>query len=206
MGPPGALEGATVPQWRGMHDSGVPWTPLGEGASWAARRLVDLGNGRWEFRPTLGTWIGWTLYLAPAPIMSVLALAERNWKTLFAAALVWFLAASFLLLAPDFGVRVVFDCRSRRLWRTRSVTGEKGLRSAGFDEVRALQLFALQLTREAPQRAYELNAVLANDARVHLVNHTDLHVIQADATQLARLLSVPVWDVCMKDPSGTGPD
>ncbi len=73
--------------------------------------------------------------------------------------------------------------------------GERGVRSASFGEIQALQLFALEVSDEAPYNSYELNAVLANGTRVHLVSHTNFSVLQADAATLATILSgVPVWD------------
>lgn len=185
----------TSPQQAAVHPNGVQWTPLGEGASWATRRLVEVGNDRWELRPTISTWIGWATYLMLTPIMSVIAFLKPTWVTLLAAAFSWLFPVGFLFLAPDFGVRVVFDCRSRRLWRTRSLMGERGVRSASFGDIQALQLFALEVSDEAPYNCYELNAVLANGARVHLVSHTNFSVLQADAATLATILGgVPVWD------------
>ena len=190
----GVQEGDAGPQWAGVQSSQVQWTPIGEGATWATRRLVQVRNDRWELRPTLATWMAWAMYLVLAPIMSAIALLKPKWETLLAAALFWVFSVGFLLLARDFGVRVVFDCRSRRLWRTRSLVGESGIRSASYGEILALQLLALEVSDEAPCRSYELNAVLRNHARIHLVNHTDLGVLQVDATRLATVLRVPVWD------------
>jgi hypothetical protein len=124
----------------------------------------------------------------------MVALFEPKLETLLAATLCWVFSVGFLFLARDFGVRVVFDCRSRKLWRTRSVVGESGVRSATFGEVLALQVFAVAATDEAPCSSYELNVVLGDGARVHLVNHTALGVLQADAAKLATILGVPVWD------------
>ena len=178
----------------------VQWTPLGEGASWATRRLVEVGNDQWELRPTISTWIGWSMYLILTAILCGIAFLEPKWETLLAAAFSWLFPVGFLFLAPDFGVRVVFDCRSRRFWRTRSLMGERGVRSASFGEIHALQLFALEVSDEAPNNSYELNVVLANGARVHLASHSSFVVLQADAARLATILGgVPVWDRSHKE-------
>lgn len=64
-----------------------------------------------------------------------------------------------------------------------------------LNNVAALQLIA----RRTPSRgdkpiSYELNLVLKDGSRAHVVNYRRLQCLQEDAMQVAEKLSVPLWD------------
>ena len=69
-------------------------------------------------------------------------------------------------------------------------------RSVPFAEVYSIQLLDEEVRRTGQPMfwSYELNLVLRNGKRVHLIDHGNQREIRWDAGDLSRMINVPIWD------------
>lgn len=74
---------------------------------------------------------------------------------------------------------------SKGFWRSEKVA---------FDSIHAIQIISTS-GGEPGHRTYELNLVLKNKTRMHVFGHSKKKTIIKDATELSKMLSVPVWDM-----------
>ena len=76
---------------------------------------------------------------------------------------------------------------SRRSWLCHRIA---------FDSVYSVQLLDEEVRRRGrvPFWSYELNLVLQNGQRIHLIDHGNQREIRWDAGDLAKIINVPIWD------------
>ena len=183
------------------------WSPLSQGgSSFCTHRLVELSGGRAEFRPTAmarlfpvvflifaAAALGWSAYSAVTP-------AVDRWES---TAMLGLIGSVLLGVGIWFYRRMtgraVFDGGSGWFWRGTPPDG-----SGAHDRERAVELervYALQIVSEWVQSdnssfmSYEINLVLDDGSRVHVVDHGKIDFMRKDAARLGDLLSVPVWDI-----------
>jgi hypothetical protein len=106
-----------------------------------------------------------------------------------------FLLAGLWLLRQTRAV-MVFDKREGVFWRTPG-SETSGVRYP-LERVHALQLLAERM-RSSSRRggsyySYELNVVLDDGKRVHIVDHGKRPQIEADAAALGEFLEKPIWN------------
>lgn len=77
---------------------------------------------------------------------------------------------------------------------------------APLHHIVALQIVAKECasSNQDTYTSYELNLILKDKARLHVVNHRDLASIQKDARALAVFLGVPCWDASIFFPKEKG--
>lgn len=186
----------------------VEWTPLvGGGRRLRTHNLVRRPPARWEFRPTFGTWLlSAFLVLCGVGLVTLVHVFEVDpagpgeLDATLVAHLVGLmfvvagLGAAYLGSAP-----IVFDRELGAFWRGRLRAGAQPTAHPSYTplrEVHALQILGEWIYEETTgdYRSYELNLVLRDGRRVHVVDHDDGERLRADAAELSRALSVPVWD------------
>ena len=171
------------------------WTTLGGGASFRTHRLVLDGPSRVHFRPTLGALAIYGVFLAVG--LALLGAAYTSYAARghspsgpLVVGLVFFGAGAAMVWA---GARpIVFDRPRARYWKA-WVAPRNGA-GVPLERVHAVQ----QLRRRSSARgkryfSHELNLVLADGGRLHVVSHGDLVEITADGIVLAEFLGVPLW-------------
>ena len=184
------------------------WTSLaGIGASFRTHKLVSAGSKRIEFRASMGTRLLFlTLLLAGlAATTTFISKWGSKGAESFAAdrgliifGLLFTSVGSvmyYLLTAP-----IVFDKPVGFFWRGRKspervsdISTIKHL--AQLDAIHALQLVSSRWSNERGSwRVYEVNLVLGNGNRLHVVGHGDVDQIRKDAGIIAEFLDLPIWD------------
>ena len=92
----------------------------------------------------------------------------------------------------------VFDLKSRWFW-----IGEEPVNRADaarrqvavpFARIRAVQLLSKESTGDEHFQSFELNLVLKNAERLHVVCHGNEAAMLQDAHRVASHIDVPVWD------------
>jgi hypothetical protein len=188
----------------------VAWTPLVGGGQWIrTHNLVHYPPARWEFRPTLWTWALTAFFvlcaLGLATIVNVFDVDPAGPGELDAKLVAYLLAAMFLVAGVGTAYLsnkpIVFDRDLGAYWRGGPRSGARPDPSTVSDYTPLRDIYALQIITKAiyeevswDYQSYELNLVLRDGRRVHVVDHRDGERLRADAAELSRALSVPVWD------------
>lgn len=197
----------------------VDWLPMGsEGAGYRPHHLVVVDSGRVEFRPSIGTWLKVGMFLSIALGLLVLGVwgltteiesddPERVEYILVVSALVLFFAIPGAYLAVT-GLRPrVFDRGHNAYWKGFLPPGmgpREGLVRdvTPLHQVRALQLIVEEVNDGTNNfqwyTRYELNLVLQDGSRVHVVGQDDGPALREDTAKIAALLRVPTWDSSVK--------
>jgi len=188
----------------------IQWAPMKEGgANFRTHRLVSgLGN-RVEFRATAGAKLFGLLFLFVG--LAVLAVAVVVAVTGTQGVLPVILLGLLGLVFAGIGGgmlyvmtrRAVFDKDSGYFWRGRR-DPQMALLGAPPGEFTPLTtIHAIQVLSERCQSggessdtyySHELNLVLQDGTRVHVVDHGSRAHIRDDADALGKFLGVPVWD------------
>lgn len=191
----------------------VRWNPMvGGGRNFRTHHLVARPPSRWEFRPSIGISL----------VAGLLVLCGVGFITLVHAVDVdppapgepdaqlvgWLLGGMFVvagLSSGYLGTRpIVFDAAHGAYWRGRLRPGARPDASTVRDYTPLADIHALQIIAEWDDgvvgwyRSYELNLVLHDGRRVHVVDHEDGEHLRKDAAELAHMLSVPVWDATLR--------
>lgn len=101
---------------------------------------------------------------------------------------------AFLYFLKDFLVKIVFSKKLGIYYK-----GYINLYLFRYDVVDLNKIVAIQILGEitsetiAPFNSFEINLVLKNSERVHVIDHNNLKSIINDATELSKFLSVPIW-------------
>lgn len=98
---------------------------------------------------------------------------------------------------------IVFDKRDGWFWRgrltmlTEASPDGPGRRRARLNHVHAIQLLyeARRGSENEPVDVFEMNLVLDDARRVHVLAHNDGTQLRIDATKLSEFLGVPIWDM-----------
>ena len=111
---------------------------------------------------------------------------------LLGASLIFLVA--FLYFIKDYLKSIVFNKNSGIYYK-----GYLNLRffrndKVNLDEIVALQILG-EITTEAivPFNSFELNLVLQDSDRIHVIDHADVKNLIADADKLSDFLNVPIW-------------
>ncbi len=111
---------------------------------------------------------------------------------LLGAALVFLCA--FLYFLKDYLVRIVFSKKLGYYYK-----GYVNIPFLRNDKINLEDIVAIQILGEitsetlAPFNSFELNLVLKDSERVHVIDHSNLKSIITDVTQLSKFLDVPIW-------------
>ena len=99
------------------------------------------------------------------------------------------LVGLYKLLRP-----VRFDCFSRTFAKGYPFVRET---SVPFSDIEAIQILAEHVrgTKNNSFTSYEFNLVLKNKSRLTVVDHSDVSEIRKNAELLAKMLTIPVWDI-----------
>ncbi len=183
------------------------WTPMARGGSIVrTHRLVAVSASRMEFRPTLVAVLYSAIFLAVGIgvlIYLVVALSQGMDDCIIIP-----LLGGVAVIFAGVGSRrlyrlaepIVFDAHAGYFWRGRR---DPNLRAPDDDDdsaVRLDRIHALQILSEhcddgeEGYYSHELNLVLDDGRRLHVIDHADLDKFWADADELSVFLRVTIWD------------
>lgn len=172
------------------------WTPAHAGAKrFRTHDLVRVSADRVELRPAAGVKIACWIALAAGIVMTAgfatyvvctRAAALGPESFVLGVAGVTLIAVGWGMLGLELKT-IVFD-RAQGLF-------SKGKENARLADVQALQLLSKRFAGEdLSYDSHELNLVLRDGRRIHVLDHGDLPALRAAAAAVSELLGRPVWD------------
>ena len=111
-----------------------------------------------------------------------------------------FTVASFFLYRT-MGTPIYFDSSMGMIWKGKNQPKLAGnqqdkQRVIYFNEVHAIQIISERVrSKNGSYSSYEINLVLGDSSRFHLVDHGNYAQIQTDSEILSGILGKPIWDV-----------
>ncbi|MEL6135076.1 MAG: hypothetical protein AAFR59_17085 [Bacteroidota bacterium] len=184
----------------------VSWEPMHpEGNSFTTHKL-DLSRSEViSFQPTTWAKIIPIIFAMAGGILIALAIFDSAGANimLYIGILLFLMAAA--LIADQLIVSTSFDKQAGKVTQKRILRHILGrpdaLHTLPLSDVYALQILSERITtydeendRKSAYRSYELNLILKNKERFHILDHADRQRIQVEAEQLAVFLEIPVWD------------
>ncbi len=186
------------------------WTPLkGGGQSAKSHNLFKLNNERLQFRIALRTAI-FFIYMSLLGFVLILVSMfgdmigmEGSGSPLLGGLVGLLFVVAGLFFFNNARVRITIDRSYPAIWRG-NIDPAKVMNPDSIDGYASLKkLHAIQVIQEDISRtddksfeSYEINLVLHDGKRVHVIDHGDREKIIEQASQLADFLSVPLWDGC----------
>jgi hypothetical protein len=173
------------------------WTPAKPGgASFRTRHLAVVDFHRAVFRASLRAILFYGIFLLIGIAVIVVFLGARffvsdatpNSNSLFLLlfGLVFATVGGWMLRNGT--LSIVFDRDSGRFRKGRKIDTALG-------EIHAIQLISENCSdSDSSFYSYELNLVLQDGKRIHVVDHGDKKKLREDAQQLSEFLGKPVWD------------
>lgn len=172
------------------------------GANFSTHKLVRVGPGRLEVKASgPGKLFALLFIISGLGVLGVglLGTVQGSQSGAVVIGLLFVLAGGWMLFY--FTVPVVFDKRSGRFSREARSSSPSVRRmaresSAALSDIHALQLLAAFVTDTEGENYYyyELNLVLRDATRLHVVNYSKKSRLRADARALSVFLGRPVWD------------
>jgi hypothetical protein len=188
------------------------WGPAKSGgSSFGTHKLVPIDSFRLEFRPTVGAFAFYLLFLVVGLVVvggsffagtqTDFTSVNGDWASLFVPILVGsvFVVAGGGMLYVG-AAPVVFDKRRGVFWRGRVAPHELTNRHERSNQTSLNEIHALQLVSEycrsdkSSYYSYELNLVLTDGRRINVVDHGNQTSLREDADALSTFLDTPVWD------------
>lgn len=160
------------------------WTPLKPGgANFRTHTLTERDGNQLAYGKSVAFFLFGGLFLVVGLGCSGIGLANGEWiMTVFGLP---FAAVGGWVLRPN---PTVFDGGTRQF--------TSGGKSTAFGSIHAIQIIQERVTSsdDPDYWSYELNLVLKDGARVHVVDHGDLASIRGDAQRLAAQIGCKLWD------------
>ncbi len=195
-----APQRAEAPSW----PDGLSWTPLKRGGSnFRTHGLKEVSSQRLDFRPTWSMLLFGGSFLLIGVGMFGVGMKGLIWggdfdgKVIFAV-IGLIIGGAGAALTRAMVRRPVFDQARGYYWKGRlpdsPAQAEPG-QWARLDDIEGLQLLSEHVRgSESSYYSYELNLVLKDGRRLHVVDHGKADRLAQDAQRLAYFLGVPVWD------------
>lgn len=184
----------------------LSWSPMKPGGTnFGTHQLKEVSHTKMAFRPTMGAQMFGGVFLA----FGIGAFGFGFYHEFISSgsmdgtwALIIFgfiFGASGFFLARSFNRPIVFDKNRSLFWQGKapapSTPEPHGEDWAHLDRVAGLQLLAEQVSgSEDTYHSYELNLVLDDGQRIHVVDHGNADRMRHDAEKLSYFLGVPIYD------------
>ena len=186
----------------------VKWTPLkGGGFNFRTHQLTRTNDRKMEFKPSWTSRIltvliiGFGLYL-PVYHTFVQDMIDSSLGPVGESIMAWGVGVLMVFLGIKFWLRMnrgyTFDKSTGRF-----INHGKEYESVPLDEIHAIQLILERIkdinrsvgsSSRTSFTSFELNLVLKDGKRVHIIDHSNRHKIREDAEKLGEFLGVPVWE------------
>lgn len=185
------------------------WSPLARsGASFKTHHFTFSSDKAFTV-PTkmyllfLCAFTGITIGGGPAILQHQIELANTQNIVICSTAILLFTIASIYLIIDAFSSRT-FDLINQRYYKGifPSRPGPFAPKIIPFSSIAAIQLLSEKIsTKKKVFKSYEFNLVLQDGKRVNIVDHVDEFSIIEDATEMANLLNIPLWNAIDITPS-----
>ena len=176
------------------------WSPMKDAGNLQMRRLINVGPDKLEFRVTLEALCFYLFFLLGGMVPFVLV----PWDGLSFRTVVLLLGGAAMSTAGGYGLYsrtrpIVFDRSRRFFWKGRkepdALSGTIHQKEyVQFEDIHALQLVTNYSTDGRFDYMYEMNLVLNDGRRIHLVVQRKLITVRENARILSQFLERPVWD------------
>jgi hypothetical protein len=100
----------------------------------------------------------------------------------------------FFYFLKDYLIRIVFSKKLGYYYKGYVNVNYLRFAKANLNDIVAIQILG-EITAEqlAPFNSFEINLVLKNSERLHVIDHSNLKSIIEDANSLSKFLNVPIW-------------
>ncbi len=160
------------------------WKPLKRGGSnFRTHTLVQRDGHRIALDKSVGFYLFGAAFLVTGLVCSGFGVSSGEWMlTLFGLP---FAAVGLWIVIPR---KILFDAETRQF--------TAGGKTTYFGTIHAIQIVAERVDGgdSADYTSYELNLVLKDGQRVHVIDHADLGSIRSNAQRLAGHIGCQVWD------------
>ena len=184
----------------------MSWSPMKPGGSnFATHRLKEVSTTKMAFRPTIGAQLFGGAFLVIG--LAILGFGfygtfigsdgmEGSWILLIFGLI---FGATGFFMVRSLNRPIVFDKSRSLFWRSEEPTtagpdphGDDWTR---LDHIIGLQILAEHISgSESSYHSYELNLVLDNGKRIHVVDHGNAERMRQDTEKLSYFLGVPIYD------------
>lgn len=189
----------------------VEWTPLAPGgASFKTNTLSKINVYRYEFKASVGALIFyWTFIIVGLGVAIGAFFAgdpgevERNSPAIGPLIFGAIFSAVGVLMLTSQSKPITFDKGQGLFWRGKNpptsmrINHEKKPQWANLPDIHALQIikeYCRGSNRSRGYYSYELNLVLNDGSRIHVIDHGKYGHLKRDAEILAEFLNVPLWN------------
>jgi len=188
------------------------WEPMVHGGTnFRSHKLVEVSPHRIEFQATIGACLfAWMFLLVGVgvAIAGVRKLGEPHEVESYMLMVFGLIFAGVgLYLDRRFRRPIVVDMDAMMFWRGRMPQTREEIDrredAVALEQVHAIQIISEYVRRENSRGmnsfyySHELNFVLHDGRRIHVVDHGNLRKLREDAHCLAELIGVPVWDAAV---------
>ncbi len=179
------------------------WTPLaGGGSNFKTAGLHSVDEQRMEFRASAGMKLMAVVFVVMGLVLAAIFFSKKpeTMRDYIPVAMGVIFAVSGAGMFYSACTPTVFDlghgyfCRSRKK-PERMIAPSKLKRYAPLNRVHALQIIAeFCKSKNSSYYSYELNLVLDDGSRVHVIDHGNHLALRTDAQTLSHFLNKPLWD------------
>lgn len=185
----------------------VEWTPArAGGTTLRTHELVQPQQGQMAFVPTrMAKVVAVSMGSAGLFAAAGLALVAQSMEGMMVP-LLWVIGVMDTLLFAGLGywfyrrwfTPCVFDQVRGQFWVGHApppVPAPPGARAGRMADIHALQLLRERChSKQGSYWSHELNLVLRDGRRIHLVDHADVDALRTEARRLSAWLKCPLWD------------
>ena len=179
------------------------WTPLaGGGSNFKTAELHAVNEQRMEFRASLGMKLMAAVFLIMGLVLAAVFISKQpqTLKDYIPVAMGVIFATIGAGMLYSAITPTVFDlshgyfCRSRK--KPELMIDPSKLKTyAPLNRVHALQIIKEYIkTKKSAYYSYELNLVLDDGSRVHVIDHGNHLALLTDAQTLSQFLKKPMWN------------
>lgn len=173
------------------------------GSNFGTHRLKEVSKDRLAFKATLGAQAFGGIFGLMG--LGMLGVGIAGFFGFMGGEGSWILALIGLIftlsgygIIRSFTKPLVFDRQTGLFWSGKAPEDRNGTHGsdwARLDAIEGIQLLAEQVSgSESSYHSYELNLILPEGARVHVVDHGNASRMREDAEKLSYFLGVPIYD------------
>lgn len=175
------------------------------GANFETHVLHEEKNGNLRFSPTIQLSL-FTVLFSAVPFGFIIYAIYQYLKTGSIALIIENIVFSFVIII-FFGVafKMLYDYFKPNVFNIKRNVFQKGYKTTPsrlkgntvkFSDIVAIQILGETVINKEENtsfNSFELNLVLINKRRIHIIDHNNLEGILDDAERISQLLNIPIW-------------
>ena len=186
------------------------WYPMKlGGTNFQTHKLVTVNPNRLEFKATLLA----KLFYSTFSFFGIIVLVDFYFSDFLINGLsfnkdtIMTLFVSFILIGVSsilfyFGTKpIIFDKNKGFFWKgwkePDKIFNKKDLKYfTKLEQIHALQIISEYIhDRKNSYYSYELNIILKDGKRINIIDHSNLNILQNDASTISKFLNIPIWNI-----------